>query len=52
MPNFGKAKDKLAIWRANRQAKRRRKEMLKQGLITQEQYDAAIEAKIQKHSDY
>jgi len=49
---MGKLKEYFSLRRVNRQAKKKRKQMLKQGSITQEQYDAAKDAKIQTHSDY
>ena len=51
MPDFGKAKDKLALWKAKRKAKKDQKKLYKEGGITKAQYKAD-KKEIRKYTDY
>ena len=51
MPNFGKAKDKLGLWKAKRKAKRGKKAKYKAGEITKAQYKSD-KKEIRKYTDH
>jgi len=51
MPDFGKAKDKLALWKAKRKAKKDQKAKYKADEITKAQYKAD-KKEIRGYTDY
>jgi len=51
MPDFGKIKDKMGLWKAKRQAKKRRKALYKAGKITKQRYKED-KKEIRGYTDY